>query len=145
MEKNGIGWCHFGDYSNYVFSMLMIWSMIRSITSLFTCPAGYWIIRLSAVNNRFGLTLLSCRSVPEEKSFSRIVIAYWSDTLRLVICERITSSPLSAAIMRAGRFFALLKSEKGNRTTTTSPFTNLPTPHPPRGVASLLRGKIRLQ
>src|SRR5215216_469902 len=44
-----------------------------------------------------------------------------------------TSSPLSVATTKAGRFFAALKSENGKGATTTSPFTNAPTPHPLQG------------
>src|SRR5215216_3848513 len=44
-----------------------------------------------------------------------------------------TSSPVSVATTKAGRFFAALKSENGKRATTTSPFTNAPMRHPLQG------------
>jgi len=75
---------------------------IAVIASSFRCPAVYWMILLSAVKIRVGRTLLSCRSEPDEKSPSLMRIAYRSDTSRLVIWQRITSSP--SGVARAGRF-----------------------------------------
>ena len=85
---------------------------ISVIASSFRCPAVYWIIFLSAVKIRVGRTLLSWRSDPDEKSASLMRIAYRSETSRLVIWQRITSSPSGVARTRAGRFLALLSPRK---------------------------------
>jgi hypothetical protein len=43
----------------------------------------------------------------------------------------------------AGRLLACVKSEKGKGTTTTSPFINFATLHPPAASANLSLAKIR--
>src|SRR5207248_4375147 len=60
------------------------------------------------------------------KSLAVTLIAWRCAMARLVIWQRITSSPGSAVITRAGRRLVALRSENGNGMTTTSPFTNLP-------------------
>jgi hypothetical protein len=52
---------------------------------------------------------------------------------RLVIWHKITSSPGKSASTSAGRLLLVDKSEKGNGTTTTSPFTNVAMPRLLRG------------
>src|SRR5579859_535 len=55
------------------------------------------------------------------------------------------SSPVSAVTTNAGRCLLALKSEKGNGTTTTSPFTNLPMLHLLRGDSNLCPGQLPRQ
>ena len=90
----------------------IIFLITGSIAWSLRWPARYWIIRVSAVNNRFGRMLLSCRSDPDKKWSALSGMEYWSVICLLVIWQRRRSSPPSAAITSAGRFLALLKSEK---------------------------------
>lgn len=94
------------------------------------------LIWRSAVNKRLGLILLLCFKLPESKSSASREIPYQSEIDRLVIWQRIKSSPCKVAITNAGRRFAWLKLENGNGTTTTSPFTNPAKLHPPLAEAS---------
>ena len=117
---------------------------LRASRILFStrCPATERIIFLSAVNILLGRIKLSTGRLPEIKSCVPKGSARGSDLDLLVIWQTIISSPIKSATTNAGRFLLPDKSVNGKGIITTSPFTNLPMPHPLPAYPSLLTGQF---
>ena len=120
-------------------------SITLFIRSEVICPILRKTICLSTVKKRSGrIYELACNE-PDTKSSDNNGCAYMSFAGLDVIWHIIISSPLISVKTKAGRLLQPDRLEKGNDTTTTSPFTNLSMLHPPPALTNLLPKRSQMQ
>ena len=109
------------------------------------CPILRETMFLSTVKTRSGRMYESENNVPDTKSSEVNFCAKTSPVGWDVIWHIIKSLPERSVRTKAGRLLLPDKSENGNGTTTTSPFTNLSMLRPLQALTNLLPKRFRLQ